>query len=221
MPKHEHTAKKLAGRTPRGDRIVPGRSGFRQPRDLILIVCEGEQTEYLYFDVIRRSGVLTNITIRIVPGAGQTLELIQAALEQRRQQARNRDGLPYNEVWCVFDREGVHQPANFNAAIALAQREGLRLAISNPCFEYWYLLHFRETSTYFADGNAVYTALRHQHCMPDYTKNANVYSRLQPHTMLAVERAERLYDRHPERDQDDFPNPSTIVFRLIRKLFDM
>ena len=36
---------------------------------------------------------------------------------------------------------------------------GIHIAISNPCFEFWYLLHFQYTTKFFKDYPAVKTAL--------------------------------------------------------------
>jgi hypothetical protein len=46
--------------------------------------------------------------------------LSKPSLRQRR--ARQPDALPYGEVWCVFDREAAHEPADFPVAIIRADR---------------------------------------------------------------------------------------------------
>ncbi|NJO83670.1 MAG: RloB domain-containing protein [Blastochloris sp.] len=185
-------------------------------RALILIVCEGEQTEYRYFDAIRREGNLVTVSVELEPDARQALKLVQHACKLRHLRRRQSEALPYDEIWCVFDREAGNEPASFEQAVALAEREGLRLVISNPAFEYWYLLHFRETNRPYYDAGGLLDDLRRH--LPLYEKKYEQYTQLRERTRDAIERAERLYDGHPDREHDRYPNPSTLVQRLVRRL---
>jgi hypothetical protein len=71
----------------------------QEPNVTFLIVCEGEKTEPLYFEGFRvKSAKL------IIRGEGNnTVNLVRIALRLRDQQAKERP--PYDQVWCVFDRE--------------------------------------------------------------------------------------------------------------------
>ncbi len=44
---------------------------------------------------------------------------------------------------CVFDILG-NDAAHLEEAFLMAESNGIILALSNPCFELWYLLHFRD-----------------------------------------------------------------------------
>lgn len=188
----------------------------RAARTLILIVCEGDQTEYRYFDAIRREGNLVTVSVEIEPDARQALKLVQHARTLRRLRRRQLEALPYDEIWCVFDREAGNEPASFEQAVTLAEREGFGLAISNPAFEYWYLLHFRETNRPYYDAGDLLDDLRRH--IPQYEKQQEQYARLRERIREAIERAERLYGGHPDRERDPYPNPSTLVQRLVRRL---
>jgi len=207
-------------RRPRRDDDLRRRPPTKRGRAIILIVCEGVETEYRYFEAMRKREGLLSVSIVVVPSGRQAERLVQQALTLRRKQSQEPDALPYDEVWCVFDREAANEPADFLAAIHRANREQLVLAVSNPCFEYWYLLHYRETNAPFGDADEVYEALRRNDCMPDYQKNLDVFDRLLERRAQALERAERLYERHPDREHDRFPNPSTLVQRLVRRLIE-
>jgi hypothetical protein len=58
---------------------------------------------------------------------------------------RKRDRLDaFDQVWCVFDVEyGADQPARYglDEAIDNARRNQIATAVSNPCFEFWLLIH--------------------------------------------------------------------------------
>jgi hypothetical protein len=167
----------------------------------------------------KREGLLS-LSIEVVPSGRQTERLVQQAVNLRRKQSQEPDALPYEEVWSVFDREATNEPDDFPAAIQRANREQLALAISNPCFEYWYLLHYRETDRPFQDADEVVETLRNNDCLPGYQKSQDVFERLLEHREQALERAERLYERHRDRERDRFPNPSTLVQRLVRRLIE-
>jgi hypothetical protein len=207
-------------RRPRRDDDLRRRPPTRQGRAIILIVCEGTKTEYRYFEAMRRRQGLISVSIEVEPAGRQTVRLIEKAVDLRQGRARQLDALPYEEIWCVFDREAAHEPEDFRAAITRAEREQLGLAVSNPCFEYWYLLHYRETDRPFQNADEVVAALRSSDCLPGYEKNQDVFNRLINHLAQALERAERLYMRHPDCEHDRFPNPSTLVQRLVRRLIE-
>lgn len=119
----------------------------RQPRALgraaptrtenptLLIVCQGTVTEVEYF----RHFELATADIRVLGQAYDPEKLVQFALDLRA--AAQRGKYPYQQVWCVFDKDDT-APGNFNAAIQRAQANGLEAAWSNQAFEYWLLLHF-------------------------------------------------------------------------------
>jgi len=137
-----------------------------------------------------REGLLS-VSIEVVPSGRQAERLIAQAIDLRRKRSQQPDALPYEEVWCVFDREAANEPPNFPAAINRADREHLALAVSNPCFEYWYLLHERETDRPFQDANEVVEALRNPECLPTYQKNHDVFELILEYREQALERADR------------------------------
>ena len=82
--------------------------------------------------------------------------------------------------------------------------------------QYWYLLHFRETNRPYYDAGDLLDDLRRH--LPQYEKQHEQYTRLREQTDNAAERAERLYAGHPDHERDPYPNPSTLVQRLVRRL---
>ena len=189
------------------------REATRFIRDRFLIVCEGAQTEPNYF---RKFPVQTDLVELDVAGVGaNTLSLVEEAIRQKGRAARN--GKPYNQVWCVFDRD-VFPAANFNEAFRLANANGVRTAYSNQCFELWYFLHFN-----FND------AALHRHAYgkkltgligKKYEKNdTGMYALLQDKQATAIRNARKLLTRYApcNPEQDD---PSTTVHLLVEALND-
>lgn len=210
-------------RRARNDASFRRPAASRSPRLMVLIVCEGTETEPRYFHAWRTRVGLTTITIRVVDGAGQANQVINTAIAQRNERRRTYQRAhqhgqsadpPFDAIWCVFDREARYELATFQQAVHRADQEQIQLAISNPSFEYWYLLHFRDTGAFFDNSAAVQRELRRY--LPAYQKAQDVFPQVYPMTDTAMERAERQYQQHPERMTDRFPNPSTTVYQLVR-----
>lgn len=203
--------------------------GHRQPRQCLLIVCEGAQTEPNYFESLRRQLKLKLVEVEVEGEGAAPISVVNHALirrDERERQAKNFQRRsqfslpPFDEVWCVFDVEKPDKNPSFQQAVNKTRSNKLELAVSNPAFEYWYLLHFKETTQPFADATELIRALKDKNCLPNYEKDLNICDILFVHTDTAIERAGRLLDNHPDLGRD-FPNPSTWVYKLVKKLKEM
>lgn len=210
------------------ERSYKRQAGKRSTRKSILIVCEGTETEPAYFNEFKRKLNLPLVEI-VIKGTGEGHRgVVKHALQLKREREqaykspkRSRKSLtkvPFDEVWCVFDCEAPQYKHKFYQAIKEAEKNGFQLAVSNPAFEYWYLLHFKDTRRFFTNAGEIIQALRPH--IPDYRKNKNVFPQLYPHTTEAIERAKRAFKNDPHNG-DQYPNPSTLVFKLVEKLQNM
>ena len=123
----------------------------------------------------------------------------------------------YDEVWCVIDVEAPTPHESLDRAVFKARDHGLNVAISNPCFEFWYLLHFRRTSALMQTSADVMNALKRHY--PQYKKNDPASFRMfDPLTDRAIANADAvLREKHYGEDLRKC-NPSTHVHRLVRRL---
>ena len=111
------------------------RQSMREVKQSFLIVCEGVRTEPDYFRAFR----MTAATVKAVGQAKNTTSLVSKAISIRDSEQKKKR--TYDQCWVVFDKDDF--PAkDFNDAIALAERNGFRVAYSNQAFEYWFLLYF-------------------------------------------------------------------------------
>ena len=175
----------------------------RKLKPVILIVTEGSQTEPKYFEHYRTRQ--TNIDIRVVGsrtkgGENDYLSLIRKAVEyQSKNQLSASNG---DVVWVVADGDvnyNIPDPvaskdSTLSRARKIADVKGVHIALSNPCFEFWYLLHFQYTTKFFKDYPAVKAALTAY--LPDYGKADDVYSQLSEHTADAIQNARRIEQHH-------------------------
>lgn len=157
----------------------------RQIKPVILIVTEGSKTEPQYFNHFRTRQ--TNIDVQVLKsptGGGSTdyINLVRKAIDySTKNQLSPAKG---DSMWVVADGDINYaalspveaKNAQLTRARAIAEKASIQIAISNPCFEFWYLLHFRYTTAHFRDYNAVLDALRP--FLPDYEKNSDVFEKL-------------------------------------------
>lgn len=115
----------------RKDRSSLGREeNTQKSHETVLIVCEGEKTERYYFEDLRRCEHLTSIDI-ISSNHPNPDRVVNEAIEKKEK---------YDKVYCVIDRD-THE--KFDKAIEIAEEHNIEMIISYPCFEYWYLCHFK------------------------------------------------------------------------------
>jgi hypothetical protein len=90
---------------------------------------------------------------------------------------------------------------------------GIELAISNPCFELWTLLHFQDHSAHIERGKVQHLC---RQLMPGYEKRPN-YEALRPKYPDALRRAQDLDKWHESRGVAG-ANPSTAVYRSVERI---
>jgi hypothetical protein len=191
------------------------RSPKLKPRRRFLILCEGEVTEPAYFKSLRHEIRNRLIEVEIVPACGVPKTLVEFAVDRMKNAIREsrRLGdtfLKYDEVWCVFD---VDSHPNLAEARQQARDNGLKIAISNPCFELWLLLHFQDQ---FSEQHRDEIRRICKQCLPDY-KKLIPYEKIRGSYDDAVRRAVYLEQMHGRRGTTD-GNPSTGVFQLTESL---
>lgn len=203
---------------------MPRRS-LRRPRKTrtvgkkIVIVCEGAATEIGYFNAIRISKHLPKERIPIShEGCTDPLSIVQAAVNIRIDLMNDRNWINADEIWAVYDGD-EHISANlarWNQALNLASRHNIKLAVSNPSFEFWYLLHFQEQNANLTRRQAYNLLRRH---LNNYEKPNVLYPMpLKAKTSSAIGRARRLIARIKKDQLEFFNNPSTYVFELVENL---
>lgn len=196
-------------------------TGFRTPRKTLLVLCEGERSEPEYIYALSREHDVREVAaVRIVLDADSygsaPMTLVRRAVELRKRTAKENDEV--DEVWCVFDVEwpgtSAHHP-NLREAVQLALANDVHLAVSNPSFELWLILHFRDCHKFL--DNAEAEQMRAQ-C--DGSKNKGVDGSIyMPRRRDAILRAAWLETKH-DGDGTAFPNnnPSSGMHRLLESV---
>ena len=188
------------------------------PRPRILVVCEGEQTEPGYLHSLRITEKIRLVEIEIVEAAGVPKTIVELAVRKKREAEKRatREGdssQRYDEVWCVFD---VDAHPNLAEALQQADANKIHVALSNPCFELWVLLHF-QNQTAWIDRRAALSACRVH--IRNYNKKVS-YAETRDRYPDAVARAQALDAQH-RRNSQAGENPTTWVYKLTERLLDL
>ena len=204
------------------------RRATRSTLPVILIACEGKNTEPSYFNQFK----LKSVQVEHKGDGYSHLSLISWA----QKLAKNKK---YDEIWCVFDADpkldNPNWAHNFNNAIWLAKKLGFEVGYTHQAFEYWLILHFDDHqggTMNRADYNSRLNALINP-LGASFDGNGcklvtkELFDLLEgidlatgkPRKELAICRAKRIYDQY------DHSNPSqeessTTIFELILKLIN-
>jgi len=194
----------------------PGRrKPFRDPKPRILVVTEGEITEPEYLKGFCRACQNQRVRIEVAKEHGVPMTLVRTAKQYKEEAeqdaAREKDdNLGFDSVWCVFD---VDEHPDIADAKVMAKDNSIDVAISNPCFELWLLLHFRNNPG-MQDRKKMKGMLRNH--VPDYDKHVD-YAMYSKGYSQAVTRAKRMNRSAGEADELE-RNPTTGVYELTESI---
>lgn len=192
----------------------PNKPQKRKRRPVIYIVCEGEETEMLYFKHFRTRSCLVDI-IPISSKHKAAEHLVKHAKSLVSQgEYFPRDG---DVIWCVFDCDD-NKENELRSAQLFAQRQGYKIAFSNPSFEYWYLLHFEKRFGHLRDSAEIINILKNKKYLDKYRKNQDVFEVLSPNLQIAIERSKERISKLQQEGIEIISrnsNPVTTVHQLV------
>jgi hypothetical protein len=208
----------MAGNKPRPWETSPAgrRSEGAQRRRLVLIVCEDSKSSCLYFKGFKIDRERAEV---LALGTGMNTDsLVEEAIRLKQKAAE--EGQPYNDVWCVLDRDDFPLK-NYARAFDLARNSRIRIAWANEAFELWYLLHFNYHDTGISRHD--YKTKLKESGLEYHKADKAIYFKVKPYEETALRNARRL-ERHWNEMGEKFPerqNPSTNVHKLVEFLNEL
>ncbi len=209
---HKRKAKRL--------RDIKRRAANRQQYPKVLVVCEGEKTEPYYFNGLKDHYGLNSAIIEICTSCGSDPDSIFIFAKQRYQDEK-ADGDPFDRVYCVFDKDRHHTYEKALEAIQNMKPGNTYAAINSiPCFEYWLLLHFENTTKPYGplSGNsACHQVVKDlKKYMPLYSKgDMKIFPQIKDKIPFAINNATKSLKAAEKADTD---SPTTRVHELVRFL---
>lgn len=163
---------------------------IRSPLPVVVVVCDDSKTSPAYFSEVKRV-VRKYVHLDIVPACKDTMD---RAIQKRKELKSDGGETEGDAVWILIDCERDEASAQLKKS--RGQREGIRVALSKPCFELWTLLHLKDIGQAFNHCDHVIDMLKpawkakFREEFPQKKANAD-YSKIIPmrgHAIIAAKR---------------------------------
>lgn len=182
----------------------------REYRKVFTIFPEGEKTENCYFTLLRAMNETVNIIIKKGDKKTEPSQVLGRAKKYIRE-----NGLSKNEqIWLVIDVDG--RPENsFKECFEWEEADAKHnLAISNPKFEYWLLMHFESGNDIKSPGDCMNRLTKH---IPNYTKN-NISSKeiTRKNCITAADNGKRKHD-----NVEVLQGNCSTVYKLVKEILEI
>jgi len=189
--------------------LMPRSDHVRDSR-LFIVAVEGQRTEVGYFALFGGS----RVKVHVLPSEDNRsapLHVLQRVYEFRR----GFDFADEDECWLALDRD-KWPPAALKKVSKTAREDRISIAISNPCFEVWLILHFVDHDR--AQRTAQQTKRYLSTVLGGYNSSNLQRERFESRNIaMAVKRAQ-------EMDSDKAapwpPNPGTRIYLLVARLLE-
>lgn len=178
--------------------------GERRYHTIFIIAAEGIKTEKMYFDLFRDMGA------NCIPGDKKTTATHILRRLQRYLKDNNVIG-PF-EAWLVLDKDDNDEGKLTQVHQWVQSADNRGMALSNPKFEYWLLLHFEDGDDV---GSSQECSDRLKRYLPQYDKGIDS----RKVTLDRINHAIRQAKKRDTPPCSDWPRMTgTTVYRLVKKL---
>lgn len=207
-------------------------SNIESPVKVFILAYEGNVTEPKYFDAIKYDAKFNDEIIHLEPlkrnrkdGRSDPENVFKKLKKFYTQQKKEYNFKKTDEFWMIIDRDSWNCLPEI---VSLCKSENnFFLALSNPCFEFWLLLHIKDIETFSAEererifeNKKISNNKNHIDIVlgnllsSSYNKTNPKPNRFIPYINKAIERAKKLDNPH-----EDYPmNLGSHVYKLVEKI---
>ncbi len=122
------------------------KSSVRDPYKKIVIAMEGNRTEPLYFNEVKKKFRSSAVKVELLTrDESDTRSAPVHVIEQLNSYKKNNRLLDTDKLWLVIDRDRWPQEQLHDVA-SRCSTSRYYLGVSNPCFEIWLVLHYEDLS---------------------------------------------------------------------------
>jgi hypothetical protein len=180
----------------------------------ILVFVEGD-TEDIYVKYWHRLH-RQRVIVVVDDNYGDAMTCVRNAVARRKfemSETKRGRGSGYDEYWCFFD---VDEHPNLEGALTLAAEHDIRVALSNPCLELWFVLHSQDQTAYIHRTDIQ----KRSKSLFGFDKKPSQddLDALKPRCLAAKARAQALDVRHEGNGSPPRSNPSASVWALIETI---
>lgn len=174
----------------------------------VLYVSTEGTTEKNYFNMLKVRGM--GFEMEIFESKRKNAANVVESCFERMSQTDD----PKNKGIAVFDVD-ENTNEDITKAFEKAQEYGIKVAISNPRFETWLLMHFQEIPNEFEKEDVDMRLMRY---MPEYSKTADL-SELKPKIQYAIKTGYSKFEEYGCRDVQA-NCPSTNMHCVVKRIMD-
>lgn len=187
-----------------------------------VIICGTEKTEPLYFNdfkkYLRTNGIhIEGLEVINTKSKNQLpSKLLEYAIQQVEQYDLELES--GDSVWCVFDYDDFDD--DIQRVIGMKKYNKVIKIISTRCFELWYLLHFKYTTSFISNTKMLEDELTGI-LGKEYKKNISYFNDLLSLQGTAISNSKKLkefHERNGTKELSSLCNPYTDVYRLVEYL---
>lgn len=165
-------------------------SGKRRMKRILLVSAEGNKnnkTERIYLEHFKGG----DTEIRFVSGnETDPRALMRRLIQEKEEYEITSADLAICLIDSDFDSQRDKAIAEAEKQIPQADKETIRLIVSSPSFEIWYLCHFKYSTRQYQNKEEVLADLAHY--IPGYKKSQDIYTSLAGKEEIAVHNAKKL-----------------------------
>ena len=170
------------------------REAFRDAR-LIVIASEGKDTERIYFKALAKEYTNPRVHVHILERSEneQNNSSPEHVLKQLNDYKIQYELEADDELWLVVDKDRWTEAMLSRVATECSQEGAMHMALSNPCFELWLLLHMEDAASLTTEEKKQWMENRRK------SKNADPYLKV------------RLRQKMGSYHESDYDAPALIV----------
>lgn len=146
------------------------REAYRDAR-LIVIASEGKDTERIYFKALAKEYTNLRVHVHILERSvdEQNNSSPEHVLKQLNDYKNQYELEADDELWLVVDKDRWTEAMLSRVATECSQEVAMHMALSNPCFELWLLLHIEDVASLTPEEQMIWMENRRK------SKNADPY----------------------------------------------
>ncbi len=207
----------------------------RVPNRVFIIACEGK-TEEAYFKAFDKPQYRIyvkneNIQIEVLERQDKKdTKSFPTYIMQLLEEYQDYYGVDNEELWLVIDRDKQNlSKIQLIEIIEQCAKKNYNIALSNPCFELWLLLHIKDLTTYSEEENLKIFQNKKERAkskkrflekelstlLDGYKKEKIQPEKFLPHIQLAIQRAKLL---PLQAGLNEVDNLGTTVYTLVEKI---
>ncbi len=203
-------------------------SNTKEKEKIIVLAFEGNDTEEIYFEEFKNSEIFDDALIflhLLKRPKTDTNSAPNHVFKKLKREAKDEYNFKDNdELWMIIDTD---RWKNIPDIISECKKQAnMFVAVSNPCFEFWLLLHIKDIAEY--DENELGLILKNvkvsskkNYVDSKITEILGSYNKSNPRPELFLPTLERAIKQAKELDSNNEEYPKSLgshIYKIVEKL---